>query len=130
MVLVVLVVLAGLVSTTLAAALVQVLLGFGGPDWDVVADLEAGPTTPFEHYHAFAHDTLVVVGPSWRSPMTARRLMPMVAGQKPLVVANASATSPTTRGSTWPPVSPMTRTWPRPSAWAPVLSPYWGQNGK
>jgi hypothetical protein len=82
------VVLAGLVSTTLAAALVQVLLGFGGPDWDVVADLEAGPTTPFEHYHAFAHDTLVVVGPSWRSPMTARRLMPMVAGQKPLVVGN------------------------------------------
>jgi CO dehydrogenase maturation factor len=69
-------------------ALVQVLLGFGWPDWDVVADLEAGPTTPFERYHAFAHDTLVVVGPSWRSAMTARRLMPMVAGQQPLVVGN------------------------------------------
>lgn len=70
------------------AALVQVLLGFDDPDWDVIADLEAGPTTPFERYHAFASDTLVVVGPSWRSAMTARRLWPMVAHQRPLVVGN------------------------------------------
>jgi hypothetical protein len=28
------------------AALVQVLLGFDRPGWDVIADLEAGPTTP------------------------------------------------------------------------------------
>lgn len=70
------------------AALVQVLLGFGDPDWDVVADLEAGPTTPFERYHAFAHDTVVVVGPAWRSALTARRLLPMLDDQCPLVVAN------------------------------------------
>ncbi len=70
------------------AALVQVLLGFGRPDWDVIADLEAGPTTPFERYHAFASDTLVVVGPAWASAMTARRLWPMVESQRPVVVAN------------------------------------------
>jgi CO dehydrogenase maturation factor len=70
------------------AALVQVLLGFGRPDWDVVADLEAGPTTPFERYHGFASDTVVVVGPAWRSAMTARRLWPMVESQRPVIVAN------------------------------------------
>lgn len=69
-------------------AVVQVLLGIGSPDWDVIADLEAGPTTPFERYHAFASDVLVVIGPAWRSAMTARRLLPMVSGVKALVVAS------------------------------------------
>src|SRR5438105_2752833 len=32
------------------AAILQILLGFSAPDWDVIADLEAGPTTPFERY--------------------------------------------------------------------------------
>ncbi len=70
------------------SALIQVLLGFGRPDWDVVADLEAGPTTPFERYHAFASHAIVVVGPAWRSGMTARRLLPMVESQRPLIVGN------------------------------------------
>ncbi len=69
-------------------AIVQVLLGLGSPDWDVVADLEAGPTTPFERYHAFASDVMVVVGPAWRSAMTARRLLPMVSDVNALIVAS------------------------------------------
>jgi CO dehydrogenase maturation factor len=70
------------------AALVHLLLGIGEPDWDVVADLEAGPTTPFERYHAFSEDVVVVVGPAWRSAMTARRLLPMVEDRRLTLVAN------------------------------------------
>lgn len=69
-------------------AIVQVLLGLGSPHWDVVADLEAGPTTPFERYHAFADDVMVVLGPAWRSAMTARRLLPMVADVNAFIVAS------------------------------------------
>ena len=69
-------------------AIVQILLGVGSPEWDIVADLEAGPTTPFERYHAFAADVMVVVGPAWRSAMTARRLLPMVGDVNSLVVAS------------------------------------------
>jgi CO dehydrogenase maturation factor len=70
------------------AALVHLLLGIGEPDWDVIADLEAGPTTPFERYHAFAEDVVVVVGPAWRSAMTARRLLPMVEDRRLTLVSN------------------------------------------
>jgi CO dehydrogenase maturation factor len=70
-------------------ALIQILLGFGEPGWDVIGDLEAGPTTPFERYHAFADDVVVVVGPAWRSAMTARRLLPMVGEDRTTtIVAN------------------------------------------
>ena len=69
-------------------ALTQILLRFGDPQWDVIADLEAGPTTPFEHYHAFADTVLVVVGPSWQSALTARRLLPMVGDRRMVIVAN------------------------------------------
>ena len=69
-------------------AILEILLGFGDPSWDVVGDLEAGPTTPFERYHAFADRVVVVVGPAWRSAMTARRLLPLVADVPTLVVAN------------------------------------------
>jgi CO dehydrogenase maturation factor len=70
------------------AALVHLLLGIGEPDWDVIADLEAGPTTPFERYHAFSEDVVVVVGPAWRSAMTARRLLPMVEDRRLTLVSN------------------------------------------
>lgn len=70
------------------AALVHLLLGIGEPDWDVIADLEAGPTTPFERYHAFSEDVVVVVGPAWRSAMTARRLLPMVEDRRLTIVSN------------------------------------------
>jgi CO dehydrogenase maturation factor len=67
----------------------QILTGFGEPGWDIVGDLPAGPSAPFENYHAFADIVLVVVGPAWRSAMTARRLLPMVApGQQAVIVAN------------------------------------------
>ena len=70
-------------------ALIQLLFGFGEPDWHVIADLEAGPTEPFERYHAFSDDVWVVVGPAWRSAMTARRLLPMVGeGRTATIVAN------------------------------------------
>jgi CO dehydrogenase maturation factor len=69
-------------------ALLHVLLGFGWPNWDVIADLEAGPTTPFERYHAFAQDVIVMVDPAWRSALTARRLLPMVSDQRKVIVAN------------------------------------------
>ena len=70
------------------AAVLQILLGFAAPDVDVIADLEAGPTTPFEYYHGFSEDVLVVVGPAWRSAMTARRLLPMVGDRRMTIVAN------------------------------------------
>jgi hypothetical protein len=50
--------------------------------------LEAGPTTPFESYHDFSTDVVVVVGPAWRSAMTARRLVPMVGERRMTIVAN------------------------------------------
>jgi CO dehydrogenase maturation factor len=76
-------------------AMIQTLLGFGEPEWDVIGDLEAGPTTPFERYHAFADDVMVVVGPAWRSGMTARRLLPMVGeGRSTTIVANRFRNEP------------------------------------
>ncbi len=70
------------------AAVRQILLGLGAPDWDVVADLEAGPTTPFENYHDFSDHVVMVIGPAWRSAMTARRLLPMVGDRRLTIVYN------------------------------------------
>lgn len=66
----------------------QILNGFGEPDWDVLGDMEAGPTTPFERYHSFADHVIVVVGPAWRSGLTARRLLPIVNDVPTVIVAN------------------------------------------
>ena len=66
----------------------QVLNGFGEPDWDVLGDMEAGPTTPFERYHSFAEHVIVVVGPAWRSALTARRLLPIIGDLPVTIVAN------------------------------------------
>ena len=70
------------------AALIHLLLGIGEPDWDVIADLEAGPTPPLERYRAFSDDVAVVVGPAWRSAMTPRRLLPMVEDRRLTLVSN------------------------------------------
>jgi CO dehydrogenase maturation factor len=70
------------------SAVRQILQGFSAPDVDVIADLEAGPTTPFEGYHDFSEEVVVVVGPAWRSAMTARRLLPMVGDRRMTVVSN------------------------------------------
>jgi CO dehydrogenase maturation factor len=82
------------------AAVRQILVGFAAPAWDVIADLEAGPTTPFENYHEFADDVVVVVGPAWRSAMTARRLLPMVGDRRLTIVANRFRDEPDHPGFT------------------------------
>lgn len=69
-------------------AMRQILNGFGEPDWDVLGDMEAGPTTPFERYHSFAERVLVVIGPAWRSGLTARRLLPLVDDVPTTIVGN------------------------------------------
>ncbi|MEO7836314.1 MAG: hypothetical protein ABIS21_01580 [Acidimicrobiales bacterium] len=61
-----------------SSAVRAVLGGLGEPGWDVIGDLEGGPTTPFERYHAFADLVIVVAGPSWVSGLTARRLLALV----------------------------------------------------
>jgi CO dehydrogenase maturation factor len=75
-------------SRQCTVAMLHVLLNFTDPEWHVIADMEAGPTTPFENYHGFSDDVIVVVGPAWRSAMTARRLLPMVGDRRTTIVAN------------------------------------------
>lgn len=82
------------------AAIRQVLVGFSEPGTDVIADLEAGPTTPFEGYHDFSDHAVVVVGPAWRSAMTARRLLPMVGDRRMTIVANRFRDEPDHPGMT------------------------------
>ncbi len=79
-------------------ALRQILGGFAEPGWDLVGDLEAGPTTPFERYHSFAEQVVVVVGPAWRSALTARRLLPIVAGVPTIIVSNRFRDEPDHEG--------------------------------
>lgn len=75
-------------------ALCELIAAFGEPQWDVIGDMEAGPTTPFERYHAFAEQALVVVTPQWVSAMTARRLLSTLEDVEPLVVANRFGDEP------------------------------------
>lgn len=56
----------------------RILRGFREPGWDVVADLEAGPTTVYEGYADFADTALIVVEPSWASALAARRIASVV----------------------------------------------------
>lgn len=64
---------------------VRSMLSAAGPGWDVVGDLEAGTTCPYEGYAAFADRALVVVTPSWRSGLTGRRLATLL-GELPVTV--------------------------------------------
>ena len=66
----------------------QVVQGFDEPGWDVIGDIEAGPTTPFEGYHQFADRALVVVGPGWTAGLTARRLLPILGDMPALMVGS------------------------------------------
>ena len=61
------------------AAVRQVAAGFEEPGWAVVADLEAGPTMPFEGYPRFASQVLVAVEATPASMLTARRLLGILA---------------------------------------------------
>lgn len=56
--------------------------------WDMVGDLEAGTTTPYEGYASFAEQLVVVVTPSWRSGLAGRRLCGLFPDQ-PLVVVGS-----------------------------------------
>lgn len=58
------------------------------PWWDVVGDLEAGTTTPYEGYAAFAEQLVVVVTPSWRSGLAGRRLRDLFPDH-PLIVVGS-----------------------------------------
>lgn len=69
-------------------ALCELIANFGEPGWDIIGDMEAGPTTPFERYHAFAEKAVVAVTPTWVSAMTARRLLPILDDATTLVVGN------------------------------------------
>ena len=91
-------------SKQTVVAVRQVLNGFGEPDWDVLGDMEAGPTTPFEHYHAFAEHVVLVVGPAWRSALTARRLLPIIGDLPVTIVANRFRDEPD-----WPGLEPSVR---------------------
>jgi CO dehydrogenase maturation factor len=55
-------------------AIRRILRGFRLPGWHVVADLEAGTTTPYEGYADFADRAAIVVEPGWVSALAARRL--------------------------------------------------------
>lgn len=81
-------------SKRTVVALRELIAAVGEPDWDVIGDLEAGPTTPFERYHAFADQALVVVTPQWVSAMTARRLLSTLDDVESLVVANRFGDGP------------------------------------
>lgn len=74
--------------------LFQIVLNVVDPDWDVIGDLEAGGSTPFQGYHFFAERVLLVVGPSWKSGLTARRLQRLLCGVPSLIVANRFSDEP------------------------------------
>ncbi|MGH9123919.1 MAG: hypothetical protein ACRDZ8_04220 [Acidimicrobiales bacterium] len=56
--------------------------------WDVVGDLEAGTTTPYEGYASFAEQLVAVVTPSWRSGLAARRLCGLFPDRRLIVVGS------------------------------------------
>ena len=59
-----------------------ILGGFRRPGWHVVADFEAGPTTPFEGYTDFADTALLVAEPSAGSRAAAVRVASILRAQK------------------------------------------------
>lgn len=56
--------------------------------WDVVGDLEAGTTSAYGGDAGFADAVVVMVTPSWRSGLAARRLCALLPDVKATVVAN------------------------------------------
>lgn len=78
--------------------LFHILLNFAEPGWDVVGDLEAGTNTPYQGYCYFADRVLLVVGPSWKSALTARRLLGLIGDLPYLVVGNRSRDEPDHHG--------------------------------
>ncbi|MGH7687670.1 MAG: AAA family ATPase [Candidatus Dormibacteria bacterium] len=69
-------------------ALQEIARGFDAPGWDVIGDLEAGTTTPYEGYIKFAERALLVITPGWTSGLTARRLIPILGDMPTLIVSS------------------------------------------
>lgn len=63
-------------------AIRSVAEGFDEPGWTVVADLAAGPTTPFEAYERFASLTLVAVEATPASILAGQRICTILAHNK------------------------------------------------
>ncbi len=59
--------------------------------WDLVADLEAGTTTPYEGYARFADVVVVLATGAWRSCLSARRLCTLFPDLPLVVVATKTA---------------------------------------
>lgn len=70
------------------SAVQQIARGFDAPGWDLIGDLEAGSTTPYEGYTKFAERTLLVVTPGWTSRLMARRLLPILGDMPTMIVAS------------------------------------------
>lgn len=81
-------------KTSITAIAQSVLLHVTDPEWDIVGDLEAGLTQSFQGHHAFCDEVILVVNPSWRSAMTARRLLPMLGDRSVIVVGNRFGDQP------------------------------------
>jgi MinD-like ATPase involved in chromosome partitioning or flagellar assembly len=58
------------------------------PGFDVIADLAAGLTGPYEGQAAMAERAVVVVAPAWKSALAARRLVALLEGKEITVVAS------------------------------------------
>lgn len=67
---------------------------------DIVADLEAGTTTPYEGYARFADSFVVLATGSWRSCLAARRILGLFPDTPCLVVA-AKSSPGATDASRW-----------------------------
>ena len=65
------------VEPSVSVAFRHVMERFRRPGWDLVADLAAGTRQPMFGWADFATVRVVVVEPSWKSTLTARRLMPV-----------------------------------------------------
>ena len=73
------------------SAVQQIARGFDAPGWDLIGDLEAGSTTPYEGYTKFAQRALLVITPGWTSRLMARRLLPILGDLPTMIVASRYA---------------------------------------
>jgi CO dehydrogenase maturation factor len=77
------------VSHSLGA--VQAILDATDASWDIVGDIEAGTTCPYEGYTRFADQVVVVVTQAWRSGLAGHRLSQLLAGVPLTVVGSQLA---------------------------------------
>lgn len=61
-------------TVTHSLGAVQAILDATDASWDIVGDIEAGTTCPYEGYTRFADQLVVVVTQAWRSGLAGERL--------------------------------------------------------